>query len=206
MPAKIDEFYNALVGYIAKLEARFVAIHIPTNPSDTPDKYELDVRAYCVLAHAAFEDFVERVALRVVNSAYDAWLTKRQINNVLLLLLAWSGQKLKIDDDDKNPETTCFDYLRPILEEAKDAFARAIHNNHGVSKLYLRELLTPASINLSNDPNWQNALGKLAEGRGEYAHKGTVKKVMSPEDSKKHVNDVLALCKDIRDKAKTNII
>lgn len=206
MPAKIDGFYDALVDYVAKLEAKFVTIHIPTNPSDTPDKYELDVRAFCVLAHAAFEDFVERVALRVVSTACDSWLTKRQINDVLLLLLAWSGQKLKIDDDEKTSETSCFDYLRPILEESKNAFARAIHNNHGVSKLYLRELLTPASINLSNDPNWQNSLGKLAEGRGEYAHKGTVKKVMSPEDAKKHVDDVLALCKDIRDKAKINII
>lgn len=204
--ATIDELYISLADYMVRLQGKFVDIHIPTDPAVPPSQYELDVRSYCLLSHAAFEDFVERVVLHVVSKAVDSWIYHKKVNSVVILLVAWSGKRLSIDEDEKSPETRCFDYLRPLIEEAKSLYSIAVHNNHGVSKLYLRNLLTPAGIDLKQDVNLLNSLEKLANGRGEYAHKGSVKSVMAPEDAKRYVADVLVLCEDIRDKAKANML
>ena len=98
-----------------------------------------------------------------------------------------------------------FDYLRPLIDDAKEEFSRFVVKNHGVSLIYLRNLLTPAAIEVKPDPNLLNSLGKLAEGRGTYAHKGRVKTVLPPEDAKRYVEDVLVLCDDIRDQASTKL-
>jgi hypothetical protein len=62
-------------------------------------------------------------------------------------------------------------------------------------------LLIPVAIEVPQDANLLNSLGKLAEGRGTYAHKGRVTTVLVPEDAKLFVEDVLILCDDVRAKA-----
>jgi len=154
-----------------------------------------------VLCHAAFEEFVEAVVLAVAKHSVNQWITARKATDVVVALLCWHGAKLRIDDDENSPETKPFDYLRPLLEKAKVAFSYEVHTNHGVSILYLRSLLIPVAIEVTNDANLLNSLGKLAEGRGASAHKGRVKTVLVPEDAKRYVDDVLSLCDDIRAKA-----
>jgi hypothetical protein len=196
--ADIEQAYKDLFSYIKGLESKFVDPYLPADPSTPPSKYAHDVRAFCVLSHAAFEEFVETVVLTVAAHAVDQWVTARKVNDVIPALLVWHGAKLKIDDKEKNPETKPFDYLRPLIEEAKAAFSREVHKNHGISILYLRNLLIPVAIEIKQDANLLNSLSKLAEGRGDYAHRGRVKPVLAPEDSKRYVSDVLALCDDIR--------
>jgi len=201
-----DSLYNTLEGYLARLDVKFVAGYIPADPSVLPAQYELDVRSYCVLSHAAFEDFVENVVLRVAADAVENWLYKRAASDVALTLLSWSGQRLLIDDDSTTSEILIFDRLRRMLEDAKSQFSIEVHNNHGVSKLYLRKMLAPVAIDLKSDANLLNSLARLSEGRGVYAHKGPVKSVMAPEDAKKYVSDVLVLCDDLRAKANKKIV
>ena len=204
--ADINVLYGDLVAHVQELSAKFVDGYLPANPATLPSDYDLDVRAYCVLCHAAFEDFVEAVALTVASNAVDRWILARKINDVIPALLAWNGAKLKIDGDDTTPETKPFDYLRPLIEEAQSAFSRGVFNNHGVSILYLRDILIPVAIEIMQDVNVLNSLKKLAEGRGAYAHKGRVKTVYAPEDAKQYVEDVLKLCDDIKAKALIQMI
>ncbi len=198
--------YSELDRYIKELESKFISSYIPAEPGVTPSDYMHDVRAYCLLAHAAFEHYIETVATEVANNAVNRWIMVKAINSVIPALLAWSGGKLKIDDNESNAETKPFDYLRPLIEEAKNMFSREVHNNHGVSVLYLRNLLIPVAIEIKQDANLLNSLKKLAQGRGEYAHKGRVSAVYSPEDAKSYVSDVLTLCDDIKSKALANLV
>ncbi len=168
--------------------------------------YAHDVRAYCVLCHAAFEDYMETLVLTVASHAVDRWIIARKINDIIPALLAWNGAKIQIDDNEKAPETKPFDYLRPLVLEAKASFSREVYKNHGVSILYLRNLLIPVAIEINPDANLLNSLEQLAEGRGNYAHKGKVKAVLAPEDAKKYVKDVLTICDDVRLKALANMI
>lgn len=204
--SQFDLLYKSLVDYLARLDVKFIADYIPADPSVLPSQYELDVRSYCVLSHAAFEDYVERIVLRVATDAVDNWLCKRLASDVALTLISWSGQRLQIDDNPATPEILCFDSLREMLKEAKSLFSKEVHNNHGVSKLYLRSMLSPVAIDLKSDANLLNSLALLSDGRGEYAHKGSVKSVMAPEDAQKYVGDVLTLCDDIRAKANKKIV
>jgi hypothetical protein len=206
--ADLNALYGELTSYIQELGVKFVDKFIPANPATPPTDYAHDVRAYCVLCHAAFEDYMETVVLAVASHAVDQWVavTPRKINDVVPALLSWHGAKMKIDDNENSPEQKPFDYLRPLILQAKGAFSREVFKNHGVSILYLRNLLIPVAIEINPDPNLLNSLKKLAEGRGNYAHKGKVKTVLAPEDAKKHVQDVLTICDDVRVKALANMI
>jgi hypothetical protein len=199
--ADVNALYTELSSHIGELAKKFVDPYIPASPSAVPSDYALDVRAYCVLSHAAFEEFVEAVVLTVASGAVQDWMVKRKATDVIISLIAWNGAKLKIDDDEASAETKPFDYLRSLVNEAKAAFSREVNKNQGISILHLRNLLIPVAIDIKSDPNLLNSLQKLAEGRGAYAHKGRVTTVLAPEDAKRYVQDVLALCDDIRVKA-----
>jgi hypothetical protein len=136
----------------------------------------------------------------------DQWVNARKINDVVPAILSWHGAKMKIDDNAKSAEKKPFDYLRQMIVEAKASFSRDVFKNHGVSILYLRNLLLPVAIEVNADTNLLNSLEKLTEGRGRYAHKGKVKAVFAPEDAKKYVQDVLTICDDVRAKALRNMI
>jgi hypothetical protein len=204
--ADINTLFADLTAYVGELSVKFVNAYIPADPSISPSSYALDVRAYCVLSHAAFEEYFEAVVMTVANKAVDGWVLSRKINDVIPALLTWHGAKLKIDEDAKNAETKPFDYLRGLLTDAKAAFSNEVFNNHGVSIVYLRKLLIPVAIEIKNEPTLLNSLQKLADGRGAYAHKGRVKTIMAPEDAVKYVGDILMLCEDVKSKALANIL
>ena len=199
--ADVDDLFLELKSYIEELTGKFVSKYVPADPTTQPSAYEHDVRAYCVLCHAAFEDFVERVVLLVASHSVDAWTNSRKPSHVVACLLCWHGAVLNIDTDENASETKPFDYIRPLLESAKGAFSKEVHKNHGISITYLRSLLIPVAMEVPQDANLLNSLKKLTDGRGSYAHKGRVKSVLAPEDAKRYVDDVLTLCDDIRAKA-----
>jgi hypothetical protein len=166
----VDADYRELSAYVNELAIKFIDKYIPADPSIHPSAYVHDVRAYCVLSHAAFEEFIETAVVAVSSHAVDQWIARKRVNDVIPALLSWYGAKLKIDDDERSPETKPFDYLLPLIEEAKAEFSRKVYNNHGISILYLRGLLIPVAIEIKQDLNLLNSLQKLAEGRGIYAH------------------------------------
>lgn len=197
----VNALHSELKAYVAELGAKFVDRHIPADPNASPDSYVYDVKAYCILSHAAFEEFIERVALGLTDYATKQWMSHRKVSDVIIALLCSHGGKMKIDEDENSLETKPFDYLRPLIDEAKTSFSKTIHKNHGVSILYLRTLLIPVAIEITQDSNLLNSLKKLTEGRGNYAHKWREKTVFAPEDAKGYVQDVLALCDEVSAKA-----
>lgn len=196
-----EKLYDDLKKHIALLEKTFIYPFIPAEPSTMPDKYEHHVKAYCILCHAAFEEYFETIALRVMTKSIDCWLHDRKYNDTLVTLVSYYGLKLKVNLDESNEEIKIFDYLRDVFDEVKKMFSKDVYENHGISLKYLRSLLIPVAIDIKNDVNLLNSLRKLAGERGEYAHKRLIKNILSPEDAKNYVGDCLELCKDIKEKA-----
>jgi len=200
----VIELFNNLKIYVATLEDRFIKQYIPVDPEIGPGEYEISVKAYCLLSHAAIEEYVEEVVLKIMQRSIDDWTTKRKIVDGLLTLISYYGLRLKIDEGED--ETKIYDYLRKILKEAKEKFSHDIEKNHGIGIANLRQLLLPVGIDIKQDENIKNSIKKLASERGLYAHyqrgdrKGA-KKVLSPEDAKNYVDDCLNLCEDIKNKA-----
>lgn len=89
----VNTTYGELKAYVTQLTERFIDKYIPAVPSMSPADYELDVKAYCILSHAAFEEFIEGIALDLTNYATDQWLNHRKVSDVILTLLCSHGAR-----------------------------------------------------------------------------------------------------------------
>jgi len=194
-----QSLFEDLKSHLTGLEDKFIKTFLGVTTAE-PDDYDLFVRAYCVLSHAALEEYLESVALYVMERSVEGFILKREVTDTLLTLTAYYGLKLEVDENESTAETKAFDKLRPLLEHAKTKFSYSVHTNHGISIKYIRKLLCPIAVDIKQDPNLKNSLMQLAKERGTFAHHRSARKVISPEDAKNFVSDCLELCKDIKEK------
>jgi hypothetical protein len=207
----VDNLKANLESQIKELDLHFIDSWIPAKPGDEPNDYQYDVKAYCVLAHAAFEEYVEDISLFGLNKAYDSWVGKIYSKATVCLLLFYN-QKLEVNDDELSKQDKIFDLVREKINESKSNHSIAIQGNHGFSLKYLRKLFTPIGVDIPDTPNIIESLKKLTSARGSYAHSqakhatyGAWKKLknpMSPEDARLIVEDCLKLCRDIGEDVK----
>lgn len=93
-------------------------------------------------------------------------------------------------------------YIKRLRRENLFLSKYAIDGNHGADIKYLKKLLLPIGIDIPHDVDYVNALEKLKDIRGTYAHSfSRAKKTTSPEDAKAIVNDVLRLAQNLKDQA-----
>lgn len=188
---------------IRLLDERFVSRWIPALPEHAPDEFQHDVKAYCVLAHAAFEEFIEDVSLLAVKRARDAWLSK-QFSPATVALLGTYAFSLDISNDENAEQERIFDQVRKALDARIEQHSKSVSNNHGFSLKYLRSMLLPVGIDVPDSVKHIASLKELAEARGSYAHTranralyGQWKRAgrpMEPEKARAAVYDCLELC------------
>ena len=203
----MNEFEKSLIELkedLQKLEETFIQQFIKNR---TPRQdYEHNVKAYCVLCHAALEEFFESIALKVMHKCVDEWICLRKYTDTLLTLISFCEQKLEIDPNENTTETIVFDSLRGIFKNVKRDFSYHVHNNQGISIKHLRCLLIPVAIDIKEDIRLKGALNKLARERGKYAYRGRIPHVLSPEDARDYVYDCFELCEDVKTKAESKFI
>ena len=202
---EFEKLLSELREDIQELEETFIHRFIE-DPMRGPDEYKHHVQAYCVLCHAALEEYFENIAQEVTNQCVNEWTYSRKYTDTLVTLVSYYGQKLVIDLNEKADETRVFDHLRCVFKEVKQKFSADVNNNHGISLKYLRRLLIPVAIDIKEDIRLKGSLSRLARERGKYAHKGSIPHVLSPEDARDYVNDCLELCEDVKEKAKNKFI
>ena len=205
MPSAV-ELRDQLKEEIALLHGRFLNKWLPAQPQDSPEDYQHDVKAFCVLAHAVFEEFAEDIALNAVNYVKSAWLAK-QFTPATAALLAAYQFKLNICEDEDTSQERIFDQVRKGLDECTSRHSIALSQNHGFSLKYLRGMLTPIGIDVPDDLKLMASLRELADARGSYAHSrahralyGQWKRAgrpMGPEKASETVLDCLELCEKI---------
>lgn len=205
--ADINQLFENLRMEIEGLENRFISKWMPADPLVPPEDFEHDVKAFCVLAHAAFEEFAEEISLIVVKAAKDAWLHQKFSKAAVALLLAYHS-KLDIIDEESQKQDKTFDQVRKKLDECAAAHSVALSKNHGFSLKYLRSILTPVAIDIPEDDiRLMGALKELTEARGSFAHSlakqaryGQWKRAgrpMVPESARDTVADCLQLCSEL---------
>lgn len=210
--ADIDKLFLDMEGYVNNLETTYLSKYIADKTS-SPKDYDNDVKSFCILSHAALEEFSETVAITVMDITVHNFVYHHKITEPLVSLLHFKSNGdaylSKTEEDDKIEILTSYDYIRARLDEIKGRFSKEVFNNHGASLKYLKQLLMPVSIDIPNDPTLLNSLKLLAKERGSYAHKflekGSVKKSIAPEDAKTIVSDCLKLCNEIKEKAKLKV-
>lgn len=206
----IDFLVQDLRDHIAKLRAKFLTPFLPPDPAHRPQDYEHDVKAACVLAHAALEEFVERISMHVMAVSLQRWEQERKATDSLLALCLKYGVSLAVEDDEEKVQKTCFDLLREAIGEAKKRHSKSIQDNHGFSLKYLRAALTPVFINPPDEIRLTESLKTLTAARGSFAHSaaknaefrigskaGRASTPLSPEDAGNAIADCVTLCEKI---------
>lgn len=191
----------ALDGEINRLTDKFAMPWIPADPDHNPEDFQHDVKAYCVLAHAAFEEFAEDYSVLVLQRAKKGFLVGELSRAVVGLLMAYP-KDLQIVDDESQPQDELWDQTRKALDAAVSSHSKVVANSNGVGPKYLRRLLTPLAVRLPAEVRLNESLRELCTARGSYAHSranlagyGRHKKAdkkMTPEEAK----DIVADCLD----------
>lgn len=179
--ADFDALFVALDIEAVQLNERYLKRFIPVDPQHTPADFEYDVKAFSILSHAAFEEYVEAVSeammLKIEND-----LLQNKITLATACLLSTYGVKLLFLDNENDTEKSCFDRVRVVIADAKKIHSKILKDNHGVSVRYLRKLLIPVGIDMPTGPGMAS-LKKLADARGSFAH--TMAKLAQYGDYKK---------------------
>jgi hypothetical protein len=78
--------FNRLDRSEKQLRARFIAPHLtPPNSLAPPSRNEeLDLAAYVVLVHGAMENFVEGLALWVLDRSVSSWTMNMRIPSIVI--------------------------------------------------------------------------------------------------------------------------
>lgn len=207
--ADLDAMFTALREEITQLSSRYIDRYIPANPEDGPSAFEYDVKAFSLMAHASFEEFVEGVSDILMVWILDEVMKMKMTVATACFLMAYD-QRLEIVDAEDKDQDSCFTFVRKGADEAKRLHSAVLKNNHGFSVKYLRRILTPVGVNVPEGPQL-DSLRTLSDARGTFAHSmaksakyGEYKKankVLTPEEARDAVADCLSICERIKDQA-----
>lgn len=195
MASHLETVFLKLQDYLLDLEIKYIE---PILSKPIPDKEdELDMRSYCVLSHAAFEEFAETVASFALEETINRFVNSQEISLGVCTILHFGGSKGdSIEDID-----ILYDYISKTLKNIKSAMSTEIRkNNHGTSMRYLKKMLIPLGVSIPNNPLLSSSLEQLANHRGAFAHNfsnARIKTVPSPVDLQKYVEDVNLLMKQL---------
>ena len=178
----MNEFEKLLIRlkeHLQKLEKTFIHQFIkdPTaRPGARPDEYESHVKAYCVLCHAALEEYFEDIAREVMKQYKEEWVTSGKLTDTLVTFVS---------------------YYEAV-------FLTTVKKNNGISLKHLKRLLVPIAIEIMDDIKL-SSISTLARERGKYAHNNR-RGGLAPEYAKDCVADCLEFCEGIKVKAENKFI
>lgn len=195
----VDSEFSKLRNCINELQFEYLYPYI--GSFGTPStKQNLDIRAFCVLAHAAFENFAEELSMALMEESVLQFETYKKISFSLLTLIHFHSKSSSIDKISKRQ----YDYVREISQYAKKSFSKLVNDNHGVNKKYLDTLFLPLGIDITSDVLLLGSLKTLADNRGESAHKNPHRTttVLDPANIGKIADDVINIMKQLSNSVK----
>ena len=84
------DLYNDLSKEILFLTEKYINIYIPAIPADTPDIFEHDVKSYCILSHACFEEYIENVSQNLMTVIKQQYLDRKISLSTAILIMTYS--------------------------------------------------------------------------------------------------------------------
>lgn len=188
--------------YLLELEIKYIENH--KDPLEMPNNYNLDVRSYCVLCHAAFEEYIETLCIYILDEIVTNFEERLRFSYSTLCMLHFC-QNESLEDDKWTDDRKSYDYIRDTLEKGKSSMSKYImQNNHGIGLKYLKKLLIPLGLDLPHDVKHIGALNQLTKFRGGFAHTSfrSCGDVISPDDARTYVEDVYEMCMKLTDDVK----
>lgn len=189
--------YSELLTAITGLRQQFLE-PLLAKAEALSDTEVVTLKAYIVLAHAAFEDYFESLSRYALQKTVDDWEQRQTPRPGIATLLLHCGKVLAIDDDTNDSRS--FDRIRLALKAAKSSMSiSGINENHGISIRHLRKLFYPVGVDLPPIPEISSA-STLFDARCEVAHHATwaAKKQKDPGSVRQLVEDCLKVAEEMK--------
>lgn len=189
-----------LLTAVREYEVRYLDPHLSPTPLAAPSRAELlDVAAFVVLTHGAFENFVEGLALWAADRIETNWKMRKRVSRGTAALLLHAP---KPGADDVGVANV-YDTLRVALESAKDERSDAAKANNGIALKHLRRLFAPVGVDVPTDPILLASLEQLVKMRHQWAHqyRHGVRVTKGASDVKTTVSD----CMSLAERLSTNV-
>lgn len=183
---------RSLRRFIAEVDQRYLAPHIATTSLGAIGRdEELDVAAFAVLTHGAFENFLEGLSVWALHRIEENWVARRRASRSTSALLL----EARVEIDHEKETRSVFDILRESLKNAKALHSKIIEKNHGIATKHLHSLLAPLGIDVPTDPILIGSLNTLVKMRHQWAHQYRfgAKSSKSAADARMTVGDCLSL-------------
>lgn len=195
-PTKPQDDLRQLKRFVKELKKRYLTPHLGKPAlGPLPRTEELDVAAFAVLAHGAFENFVEGLALWGVTRIETNWISLQRASRSTAALMMHTNHPT----DHAEETRSVFDVLRGAVEAAKTAHSASIKRNHGVEVKHLRSLLSPLGVDIPTDGILIGSLNSLVKMRHQWAHQDRfgARETKSAEETLKTADDCLRLAEQI---------
>ena len=209
MKINIRDEYTNLDKYLRQIYNKYIKPHKDNEVEDVHEDYILDLKCYCTLAHAAFEEFIENICKYLIEEMIDNLKTNGRISWCTLCFFCFYVDKLAIKEADLQTmrlphNNILFKKLLTKACEAYNSYLQDINNNHGINIKYLLHLLPSVGLDIPNDTIKINSLSKLTESRGVFAHHYSISRltrIASLDDVKNYVDDVKDIVSELYEKA-----
>ncbi len=173
-----QSYYQELSQFLTELEKVFIEpIESQFGSISTSD--ELHLRAYILMAHAAFEEYIENIAIATA-SHYGK---------------IWGKIELKLNEVGEQYSK----YLKQMLHSNETIIKNKVKKSHGIK---IDDLLKSLGFVIKIKGDRKNALDNLVKWRGSFAHRSkSATRVPDPKDLRLIVKDVYKICEDITNEA-----
>ena len=187
----IDSELSKLRSCVVELQCEYLLPYIGGGLGTPSNRQILDIRAFCVLSHAAFENYAEELSMALMIESVHQFEYHKKISLSLLTLIHFHADSKSIDKISQRQ----YDYIKEISNNAKRRFSEHVNNNHGVNKKYLDSLFIPLGIDITTDSLLLGSLKTLADNRGDSAHKNPKRTstIPDPENIGKIADDVMKI-------------
>lgn len=99
MKINIRDEYANLDKYLEQIYNKYIKTH-KEDEEDSLDDYVLDLKCYCTLAHAAFEEFIENICRYLAGEMIDNLKNFGRISWCTLCFFSFYVDKFTIKDTD----------------------------------------------------------------------------------------------------------
>ncbi len=185
---------------LLKLKKKFISPH--TSPTASPGTYLLDLQSYAILAHAAFEEYIEFISVKVAEKAFEKFKNEKKMSFTTLCMLHF----IEGHDSLNSWANTdiIYDRLLSRLGNIKVKVSQMAASNNGIDMKYLKKLLIPVGLDIPHTAIEINSINQLARYRGTYAHQSTIALsiIPTPSDVVNAVTDVLNYMRALDQKAR----
>lgn len=162
--------YITLQGAIADLTGGLMSFAQRVDGAYTPEEM-MKCQAFIVFTHAEVENYLEKIARRIMSEAKSRWDTNPVPDRVIATLLAFRRKEvIGPPESIKSPNNrSC---IKKIVEEAIKLHDEAITDNNGIKERNVGLLLLPLGV-LAHDveENLLIQLTNIGSKRGELVHR-----------------------------------